>query len=349
MNEILWSKTSDSKEWDDFVSRNGGNLFQLWSWRTLLETTGARPLYLTCRNAKGTLIAVCPFFYDPIQLRFVPGALKVLDSLPYVQSGPHIAGPIINNQQTNVPEILDLLHKSIKFSIHDPVISIILRVNNQLIVTSLIDLKFSYQVEAGDFVLNLDKIPPEQIWNKVLPANERKEIRYFDRSDLSVYAAESQKDRYDFLDVYFESMKRQNYKPISSQFFHNMQKYLGNQFKVFLIVSKNEVVGGFGLLCDVDRSEVRHSYVGYTLVNTGRSFMPYIYWKIVNWASENGFRNLNFGRTSPNPLDPIHRMKGKFGAEFFPEYKFVLPVDSAFVSFAKSINKIFQVRSRVSS
>ena len=275
--------------------------------------------------------------------------MKVLDSLPYVQSGPHIAGPLIDNQQqTNAPEILDHLHKSIKFSILNPVISIILRVNQQLIVNSLAELKFNYQIEAGDFVLNLDKTSPEQIWNKVLPANERKEIRYFERIGLSLHVAESQKDLDDFLGVYFESMKRQNYKPISTQFFQNMQKYLDKQFKVFLIFSKNEVVGGFGLLCDFNRSEVRHSYVGYTLVNTGRSFMPYIYWKIVNWASENGFRTLNFGRTSPNPLDPIHRMKGKFGAEFFPEYKFVLPVDSTFVSFVRSINRLFQARSRVS-
>jgi hypothetical protein len=342
MSNVCWSETQDRKEWDDFVSRNGGSFFHFWSWRTVLESAGGRPLYLACRDSKGNLAAVCPFFYDKLRVKIVPMTLLVLDSLPCIESGPHIAGPIINNQITNISQILESLPKSVKFSILNPVVSMILRVHRQTVVSCLVHSGFDYQVEAGDFILDLAEKPPEYIWNKVLPKDERKEIRYFERSSFSLDFARRESDYVDFFKLYKESMYRQGYTSNSYEFFKDLRSNLGEQFRVRLLTSENNLIAGFGMLCDTKNSEARHGYVGYLSNKSGRSFMPYIYWKIVNWASENGFRYVNFGRTSPDPTDRIHRVKQKFGGEFVPEYKFVLPVNGKALSFARSVFRVFR-------
>ncbi|MGA2682173.1 MAG: GNAT family N-acetyltransferase [Candidatus Bathyarchaeia archaeon] len=342
MNKVCWSETQDRKEWDDFVSLNGGGFFHFWSWRNVLESTGARPLYLACRDGKGNLDAVCPFFYDKMRVKIVPRTLLVLDSLPCIESGPHIAGPIISRQITNMSQILESLPKSVKFSILNPVVSMVLRVHQQSIVNCLVHSGFNYRVEAGDFILDLSEKPPEYLWNKVLPKDERKEIRYFERCGFSLDSASRESDYADFFNLYQESMCRQGYDANSYGFFKNLRSNLDEQFRVLLLTSENNVIAGFGMLCDTKNSEARHSYVGYSPNTSGRSFMPYVYWKIINWASQNGFKYVNFGRTSPDPTDRIHRIKQKFGGEFVPEYKFVLPVNSKAISFARLVLRRFQ-------
>jgi lipid II:glycine glycyltransferase (peptidoglycan interpeptide bridge formation enzyme) len=225
----------------------------------------------------------------------------------------------------------------------------ILRVHQQSIVNCLVQSGFNYQIEAGDFILDIAERPPEQIWNKVFRKDERNDIRYFEKYSLSLGFAQHESEYSDFFNLYQESMLRQDYKPISHDFFKNLRSTLGQQFRVISFTSENKVIAGLAILCDTKNSEVRFNFVGYQPQKGGRSFTQYIYWKAVNWASENGFKYVNFGRTSPDETNSVHRLKQKFGGEFVPEYKFVLPVNSTFVSIARSINKIFQVRSRVSS
>src|ERR1039457_6260452 len=115
MSRVRWSETTDKTEWDGFAAQNGGSIFQSWRWRKVLESLGSRPLYLTCRDGKGTLLAICPFFYQKAGRR-----LLYLESLPL----SHMAGPIIGRQAGNVQEIMESLRQTVRFSIANPVVSL---------------------------------------------------------------------------------------------------------------------------------------------------------------------------------------------------------------------------------
>jgi lipid II:glycine glycyltransferase (peptidoglycan interpeptide bridge formation enzyme) len=208
-------------------------------------------------------------------------------------------------------------------------------------VNCLIHSGYNYRVEAGDVILDLAERRPEHIWNRFLPKDERGDIRYYDGCGVSLDFARRESDYADFFNLYQESMQRQGYTSISHDFFKNLRLNLGDQFRVILFTSENNVIAGNAILCDTKMSVVRLSLVGYRPLKSTKSFMPYIFWRIVNWASENGFKYLNFGRSSPDPTDHIRRGKQHFGGEFVPEYKFVLPVNSKEISFARSVLRVY--------
>jgi len=95
------------------------------------------------------------------------------------------------------------------------------------------------------------------------------------------------------------------------------------------------LVAAVTLLSNPDKTMVHWTHVGYTQHRSSKSAYSYAIWKLVNWASAEGFRYVDLGGTRPDPTDPVYKAKLRFGADFFPIYTFTVPVSSRLLSVAK--------------
>jgi hypothetical protein len=170
-----WLQTLDSKEWDDFVVSNWGSVFHLWAWRTVLENDGSRALYMACRDSKGKILAVCPFLFNNGK------HFSYLDSLP---DSP-IAGPLVSRDIADMSPILALLAKSVRFSLHNPVLAFTIRTHVESIVKSKEALGSErLPTTHGLYILDLAKRGPDDIWKHEFRKHDRQAVKYYEQHGL---------------------------------------------------------------------------------------------------------------------------------------------------------------------
>ena len=331
MRQLTWAEAQDSREWDEFVARNGGSIFHTWSWRKALQSAYSRPLYLVCNDGKGSLLAVCPFFYRRGCRR-----LLYLDCLPNSQ----VAGPVVGLQVPNVREIMKSLRSAVKFSVFNPVVSMKIRVQDSPVIQTLIDLGFRHEQARGQFILDLHDKSPQDIWDGLFKKHDRQAVKYYEGRGSSFGFARNEQDYADFLALHEESVARTKDRPLNSpELLSSMRANLGKRLEIALVRLEDAVMAGFSMTCDSYLSTVYLSTLGYSRVKNIHSPIIYVNWKALNWASENGFRYVNFGTTVADPANPIYKMKQRFGGRFVPVYQFTLPISGLPYSLASSFNR----------
>jgi hypothetical protein len=334
MSGLRWSRTEDSREWDDFVSRNGGSIFHTWAWRRARESAGDRALYLVCRDGKGTLAAVCPFFYRRSARR-----LLYLESLPNTPIG----GPVIDAHEGNVSEIIGLLRRSVNFSIRNPVVSLQFRIHRPSVIHSLLGSGLRYEASQGLFILNLASKTRDYIWKKEFSKHDRQAVKYYEDGASVFSFADSESDFIEYQALHHETMSRAGETSRPLEYISGLRSNFGEQFKIALVTFEEKLIAGFMMLCDSRISTVYLGLsVGYSKIKNMHSPMVYTNWKIVNWASKEEFRVVNFGLTDTRSKYSINKLKRKFASEFIPVYRFTVPASHIPYSTVKSIDRRIQ-------
>lgn len=327
MLALSWSKTEDGKEWDNFVAQNHGTAFQSWAWREVAESELQVPHYLALRDPNGTLNAVCPFF----QIRQGP-YLSALDSNP----GAFRGGPLFISNSENILPSMELLRKSVKFSISNRLKFFRMNVYNEDIVSSLLNLGAPYKIYVTLSVLNLKVTSVDNIWTNHFLKRERQNIKYFDRVGCSFRLAERETEYDAFLKLHRQSMERQSYPSLSTDYLNKMRSAFGEDFRIGEVTFPNgDLVAAVSLVFNPSRTMVHLLHVGYSREPNSKSSYSYIIWKVVGWAAANGLEFVDLGGTNPDPSKAIHRVKRKFGARFIPVYTFTIPVKSLLLSLGK--------------
>lgn len=324
-----WEETNDRKEWDDFVVRNGGSIFHLWSWRKVLESENSRALYLACRDAERRVLAVCPFFYRAGR------HLLYLDSLP---DSP-IAGPIISDRATNPSLILESLRKSVKFSLFNPVVAMRIKAHQQPIIQTMVLVGFRHVSTHGLFILDLHERTPEHIWNDGFEKHDRQAVKYYEQHGSVFEFARNESDYLDYL-----TLHRGTHRDDRADFLSKIRLNLGDRLRVAVATFENRAIAGFLMLCDPPNSTVHLTTIRYSPVKNIHSPVTYVNWKAINWANEHGFRYVDFGSypvtASSNPRHPFHKLREKFKITFVPRYLFTLPTSGISYSIARRIGRI---------
>jgi lipid II:glycine glycyltransferase (peptidoglycan interpeptide bridge formation enzyme) len=260
----------------------------------------------------------------------------------YLESLPQspIGGPVMDVQQS-ISDIIEPLRKSVSFSILNPVVSLQFRVHQKSMIEPLLAMGLRHDASQGLFVLDLTTKTREQIWNEEFKKHDRQAVKYYeDRASVFSFA----KDEGDFVKyqaLHQETMSRTGEPSRSLEYLLSMHKNFGERFKIALVVFEHKLVAGFAMICDARSSTVYLGLnVGYSKTKNIHSPIVYMNWKIVNWASDNGFRFVNFGRTDASSKDPVHKLKQKFASEFVPVYRFVLPTSNSPYSIARSIKRL---------
>ena len=94
----------------------------------------------------------------------------------------------------------------------------------------------------------------------------------------------------------------------------------------------NRVIAGATLLSNPDNSVVNVTNIGYLLERNSKSAYNYIFWKILNWSSQQEVRFVDLGTSSSDEHDPVHKEKRKFGADILPVKRFEIPLNRGIVS-----------------
>jgi hypothetical protein len=326
---VTWSETEDGREWEDFVVQNHGTALQSWAWRGIEESTSSKPKYLVGRDARGALKAVCPFF-----LLKSGRHLSALSSLPGAIGG----GPLFGSDAEDIPPAMESLKRSIKFSILNPIGFLHMNVYDKRVVNSLLASSCAHKISWGLFILDLKTISFDHVWTGLFDNEDRRNIKYFDSLGCSLRLAETNKEYDEFLDLENASMQRRGHFQLSREFLGRFRSSFGEKFRLLEVISPDGgLVAAVTLLSNPDKTMVHWTHVGYSQDRSSKSAYSYAIWKLVNWASAQGFRYVDLGGTRPDPMDPVHRTKRKFGGDFFPIYIFTIPVDSRLLSVVRKV------------
>jgi hypothetical protein len=324
---VNWSETEDGREWEDFVVKNHGTALQSWAWREIGESPSCEPRYLVCRDARGALRGVCPFF-----LVKSGRYLYTLSSLPNTIEG----GPLFALDVEDVSLEMESLRRSIRFSILKPIGSLQVNAFDKRIVKSLLDSGYAHRIEWGVFILDLKSVSLDRIWTGLFDNEDRRNIKYFDALGCSLRLAETNREYDEFLALENESMQRRGHFQFPREILARFRSSFGENFRLLEVVRPDGgLVAAVTLLSGPDKTMVHWTHVGYAQDRSSKSAYSYAIWKLVNWASAEGFRYVDLGSARPDPTDPVHRIKGRFGGDFFPIYTFTIPVSSRLLSVVK--------------
>jgi hypothetical protein len=283
------------------------------------------------RDSKGEIMAACPFFYRKGTRR-----LMYLESLP---SSP-IGGPVVSSKLSEIPEVIKSLQKSIKFSIINPIISLQLRIHEQQMAQILTSMRFRHDTGQGLSVLNLASRTQQDIWKDGFEKHDRQAVKFYEDHVSSFTFAKSDSDFVDYVALHQETMHRMGESSRSLDYISSMRLNFGGQFKIALVAFENRLIAGFSMICDSKSSTVYLGLnIGYSRTKNMHSPIIFMNWKVVNWASENGFKFVNFGVSGSSSNDPVYKIKQKFGAEFVPTNRFIIPISNMPNSFARRIHR----------
>jgi len=231
----------DKREWETFLSASPeGTFFHSLKWKEVIEKSFPHsPLYLTIRDANGTIVGICPSF--------------ILNSM---------------------------------------------RMKNK-----------------GTMEIDLKATPSDFIWNKIFSKNRRRKIRRIERDGFQAREARTKSDLRDFYTLYYENMKYIGGSPYPYKFMENMWSILYPENLRIWLVEKDKIIAGISVL-KYER-KTYWTYAGINRKQCGRaSVVPYLLWKEIDKAEEEGCRWISLGGTSSDPKNPYHIQKKWLGASF---------------------------------
>jgi len=324
-----WSEARDPVEWDQFVTRNGGSVFQTWSWRRLLEDRGLSPFYMVSRGSDGAIVAACPFVYSRGR-RFL-----YLDILP----DSFMGDPIVSENVGDAREVFASLAGSVRFSPRRPVLAIHIIAHKNTIIEPLKALGFANkEVKYGLLITDLGNSSLDQIWSQGLEKHDRQAIKYYE-SRGTLFRVTSDRNDYE---EFFELSEGPDWNPHGKENLYSNANIQGS-LRLAQVVLEGKTIAGLLFLVDPPISTVHLLTVRYSVIRNIHSPVTYVNWKMIGWANENGFRYIDFGPwLSDHVVDSAHlahRMKNRFQATFVPRVKFTIQPSGISYAIARKINR----------
>jgi FemAB-related protein (PEP-CTERM system-associated) len=166
----------------------------------------------------------------------------------------------------------------------------------------------------GDKVMMILDLPdsPDELWRR-FDAKLRNQIRKAQKSGLT--AAWSGKERLaDFYKMFAENMRDLGSPVHSRKFFAAIFEEFPDSVKLMLVRKDDLVIGG----------AVCFFFRGNLIVPWASSLREYfslcpnnlLYWEMIHWGCENGYRRFDFGRSSPD--SGTYRFKKQWGVKEEP-------------------------------
>jgi len=321
----------DNKEWETFLQTSPeGTFFHSLEWKNLIEKSFPHsPLYLTVRDANGTLVAICPgFILNSLRM-------KIYCSTPYSDyGGPVIAGHCIEEASLSLRSFLQnscstkgIAYAKICFA------------NDKL--WRFFDSPLGYlDANKGIVEIDLKDTPSDSIWKKVFSKNRRWKIRSIERG-FQIDEVRTKSDLRDFYNLYYKNMKYISASPYPYEFFENMWNILyPEHLRIWLVEKKKRIAGiavfkhkrkTYWAYAGIDRKQCKHT-----------SVVPYLVWKEIEKAEEEGRTRVSLGSTPSDPRNPYYLQKMGFGGSFLQQQMVWYP-------FSPSGRVLLQTRAKATS
>ncbi len=310
--------------WDEFNKRcPEGTFFHNIKWKKLLENALNIDLKYWMVLSGQKVVGIFPLKSRSKVL------LKGLDAIPHSEFNSILLDDDFNLQGLN--EILALFASKYSF--------ISLNLNKQTLLDH-IGYNHYPSDNTGNMILNLQQKPPDSIWEN-FPAKkgQRKFIRRFDEKGFKIHEIRRQEDMKTFHQYYAENLRRINADILPLTFFQKLLETFSQDEMRVTLLSKGDIYAG-GLLTFMHPAG-KTAYFQYLSLNRNlpNTYHPtyFLFWEELNWAWNNGYEKISFGRQKMDPNNARFRIKTDFGAEY-------VPIHSRIVLLSKTASLLYRVK-----
>jgi FemAB-related protein (PEP-CTERM system-associated) len=274
--EVRQLQNGEEKSWDEYIYRSPhASHCQLSRWRRVIERSyGHRAFYLWALE-NGELKGVLPLIRMR-SLRFQ----RSLVSLPFHDDG----GICADNERIGVKlyqEALRLFDEQ---------------------KADLLDLRHRYPNDLGlpligskaMLILELADAPDE-MWKR-FDAKLRNQIRKAQKSELAV-SWNGLDGLSDFYEVFAVNMRDLGSPVHSRKFFAAILEEFKDSAQLVLVRKENQTIGG--AVCFSFRDTLQVPWASSLREYFSLCPNNLLYWEMIRWGCENGYRRFDFGRSSP--------------------------------------------------
>jgi len=297
------------QEWEDFLKISPeGTIFHSLKWREVIRKSFPySALYLTIKDENGKVVGICPGFI--ISSMYT----KFYCSTPHSDyGGPVIAEHWIKNASFLFPSLLQSFcsEKGISYTK-------MCFIDDRL--ARPFQSRLSYvDTNKGMMEIDLKATPSELIWNKILSKNRRQKIKRLERDGFQAQIARTKSDLRDFYDLYYKNMKYIGAFPHSYEFMENMWMTLYPWNLRIWLVEKEKRIGG--IVVFKYGQKTYWQYAGIAREESEQySIIPYLLWKEIKTAEEEGYRYVSLGGTPNDSQNSYYIQKSSFGSSFYQQ------------------------------
>ncbi len=283
----------DPVGWDAFVeSSPDARNYHRWIWRRVIqETYGHAPYYLAATSG-GQIEGVLPLIF--VKSRLFGDSLV---SMPFFSYG----GALTNSE----PARQALVAKAVEFAQ-------VLRARTLELRQATPDIRGWHTVTEK--VTMEVQIPSDaaEVWNRLNP-KIRKRVRHSRKSGLTARWAGGDALE-DFYGVFAANMRNLGTPVYPRAWFSNICAYLPAQTRILTVLDEGQPVAAAFLHVFRDTVELPWAV---SLPDSRKNFSPLLlYWTLLEWAAENGFRRVDLGRCTPGGGN--YQFKHHWGCEEKP-------------------------------
>ncbi|MCM2465675.1 hypothetical protein DIC75_05000 [Methanoculleus sp. CWC-02] len=316
---------SNAHRWEEFNCRcREGTPFHSIRWKNILEDVLKLRLRYYLILDGGKVVGICPFVKRSMKL------FRGLSSIPRSEYSNILLDDTFNAD--HISEILSLFankYSFLSFNTYD----------------SALPDRIGYvnvpNEDGCNILLDLDQTPPETIWEEILSKDERYKVSRFEKGGFTVQEVGKGQDMEKFYQYYRENLSHIKGYILPFTFFERLlDSFSPDEVRVAIVTNNGVFAGGNLTLLDPAR---KTAYFQYLALNRDlpNKYSPsyYLSWEGINWAWENGYEKISFGREKLD--NPRVRSKAKFGAE-------PVPIHSRVVLLSKTASLLYQLRQTVS-
>lgn len=283
---------TNSADWNEFVDGDScASIFHRLEWqRVIAQAYKHEAIYLTVEE-ENHIQGVLPLFL--IRSRFFGRALV---SLPFTDYGGILA--------KSAAASAAILNEAL--SVAKSVGADYLQLRQRAPLAGLSGIP----AEKVTMLLGLSR-DPEEIWTR-LPSERRNRIKKAKRAGL-IGRFVGADDLQQFYRVFSENMRDIGSPVHSFLFFQVMMEELGSRARVLLVEHSDKVIGA--AVCLFFRDTIYIPWVSSLRRCFSLNPNMVLYWTAIEYACNQGFRTLDFGRSSRN--SGTLEFKRQWGAELF--------------------------------
>jgi FemAB-related protein (PEP-CTERM system-associated) len=262
------------QRWDRFVlEHSGASFFHLTGWKRVVERTFGHTARYFYSERGGKITGIAPLFDFS---NWLVG--RCLVSLPLAAYGGIVAKDSEAEQA--------LLDQAKRIARSDSVDYLELRQRDGGLISG-------FHANQLYVTFNTPLFPDPQANLKRLPKDTRYMIRKAAKGGLRVERGTGQMEV--FYDLFAQSMQRLGTPVFPRALFRNIVQEFPNHTQLMLVYNGSKAVAG--VLSFFFRDTILPYYAGATDEATRLAANNFMYWELIKWAGEQGFRTFDFGRT----------------------------------------------------
>lgn len=297
------------KDWEDFVNNHkDSTIFHTLGWKKVMEQTfGFKPEYLVVKDSENKLVGISPAF----KVKTFFG--KVIISQPFFEYG----GPIVDIGYEDA--CLDIFNfyknKCLKERLNYIELKALPNVNNSCFDKA----GYIQQFKAYNYYIDIKgKNFEKDIWLGLYTKKSR--VRNSIRNAIQEGIIVVENNNIDiYYNLYLKTMIKLGSPPMPKSLFENIKKYTKGRFTFAFL--KDIPIGGIMSFPFNNRDLMVGLVSDEKYLNFRGNDM--LYNEQIEYATNNGFEIVDFGRTRPN--SDYERYKKKWGATRREMFSYIYP------------------------